>query len=418
MGTEVSLDISVPFLFYFIIMKKYFGFFILFICSFVMFSCSSDDDAPYVKERSKETVIVFFPHTGNLYGYLSNNLADIERAMLKKENNPNVIVYMNYGKNKHNACIYEIRREGDECVHDTLRKYTENPYSTVEDMSNLLSEIKSMTPEATDFKMILGCHGMGWIYADTYNKVSAKYPKKFFADHEEENPITRWIGSNSAKIEMDKFAEALNRSSLHLSLMVFDVCYMANVESLYELRNSADYIVGSSIEIMGKGMPYLEIWDEITAPVTHNSLDAICKKVYTYYNNSDQPYCTLSAIDCSKMDNLAAVVKDINGSFKFAEEQRDNLQMLDGYRPSLFYDMGRYVELQCTDASLFSRYKQAEAECVFSHYHTAMYYTNLSQGAHGTHEIKYSSGLTTSAPSLNELAINDWHRTAWFKATH
>ena len=398
-------------------MKKYFSLLILFVSALFISSCS-DDDSPSIPERSKETVIVFFPFTGNLYNYLMNNLKDIEQAMLKKENNPNVIVYMNYGKNKDNACIYEIRREGDVCVHDTLRVFTENPYLTVDDMSSLFSELKNVTPEATDYKMIIGCHGMGWIYGDTYSKVRAMYPKMSFDNFDDPNPITRWMGNNSTKIDIDDFAQALTRASLHPSLMLFDVCYMSNIESLYELRNCADYIVGSSIEIMGKGMPYLEIWDEITAPTTRQSLDALCNNAYSFYKAGDQPYCSLAAIDCNKMDDLANVVKEINSKFIFNEEQRDNLQMLDGYRPSIFYDMGRYVELQCTDAALLSRYRQAEAECVFSHYHTAEYYTAISQGAYGTHDIIYSCGVTTSAPSLNEMSLEDWNRTAWYKATH
>lgn len=400
-------------------MKKYFGIFLLSVCSLMMFSCSSDDDAPDEDPAvNKETVIVFFPFTGNLYGYLSNNLLDIEQAMLRNEDNPNVIVYMNYSKSKHNSCIYKIRREGDVCVHDTLRTYTENPYSTTEDMADLFTEIKSLTPGTTNYKMIIGCHGMGWIYSDDYQKARAMYPKYYFDNEDEENPITRWMGASSAQIDIDSFAQAMNMASLHPSLMVFDVCYMANIESLFELRHSADYIVGSSIEIMGKGMPYQEIWNDIISPVSSQSLDAICSKVTNYYKLSDQPYSALSAIDCRKMDNLASVVKEINAKFQFPEEQRDNLQMLDGYRPSIFYDMGRYVELQCTDADMLSRYRQAELEVVLSHYYTDKFYTNLSQGAHGTHDINYSSGLTTSAPSLNDLVKSGWSRSSWYKATH
>lgn len=381
-----------------------------------MFACSSNDDNGNVVPpmQNNETVIVFFPYTVNLYNYLSNNIKDIEAAMLRRENNPNVLVYIN--ETKKSSCLYSIRKKGNECVHDTLRIYDNHDYTTVEGLSSLFSEMKTLTPNTKDYKMIIGCHGMGWIFGDDYNKVRTLHPMMFKEEYEE-NPITRWIGVGSAAIDIDMFAQAMDRASLHTKLMLFDVCYMGNIESLYELRHTSDYIIASSIEIMGKGMPYQLLWDDIIANNTQ-SIDNICNKFYTYYNNSDQPYAAIAGIDCSKLDNLAAVVKDINLSYTFPDNEFNSLQMLDGYRPSLFFDMGRYIELQCKDDALMQRYNQAMNEVVFTKYNTAEYYTALTQGARGVHEINYCSGLTTSAPSVNELSKSGWERTSWYKATH
>lgn len=367
---------------------------------------------------NKQTLIVFFPHTGNLYSYLSNNIRDMEQAMLRTDNNPNVIVYMNYGTNRDKACIYKITRNGDVCEHDTLRKYTENPYLTPERMTSLFKEIKQLTNGTTEYKMVIGCHGMGWIYSDDYNNLIRAYPNMAYNYDSVENPITRWMGSSSAKIDINKFAEALYEASIHPKMMLFDVCYMSNIESLYELRNTADYIVASSIEIMGKGMPYLDIWNDIIAPTTKSSLNTLCKNVYDSYNRSSQPYIAISAIDCSRLENLALAVKDINSKYVFQEEKKYQLQILDGYEPPLFYDMGRYVELQCSDMNLYERYRQIESEVVSSHYYTAEYFTSLPEGHYGTHEIRYSSGITTSAPSVNKFATAGWNKTSWYKATH
>ena len=391
---------------------------LLAVFSLSFFSCSDDDDSPVdtpdVEMQSDETVIVFFPYTVNLYKYLNKNISDIETAMLKTKDNPNVIVYINETKNK--SCIYNIRRKGDVCVHDTLRTYQENDYTTAQGMANLFSEIKSFTPGTKSYSMIVGCHGMGWIYADDF-KAAQKMSPMLYKDSYEADPVTRWMGVNSAMIDMDKLAQGMEMADLHTRLMLFDVCYMGNIESIYELRNVSDYVIGSSIEIMARGMEYQKIWEDIITP-TEQALDNICNKFYNGYKESDQPYAAIAAVDCKQLDNLADVVKEINAGYQFPEEMRDSLQMLDGYRPSLFYDMGRYVELQCQNEELMDRYAKAYDEAVIYAYNTDMYYTSLSQGAAGSHIIKYCSGLTTSAPSLNELKNMGWSRTAWYKATH
>ena len=382
-----------------------------------MFSCSSsDDNTPDEQEQTpeKETVVVFFPYTVNLYKYLSKNISDIETAMLNRKDNPKVLVYINESKKK--SCIYSIERRGNECVHDTLRVYDGLDYTTSEGLGSLFSEIKSFSPGTTKYSMIVGCHGMGWIYADDYDNAARMSPK-LFTENYEENPLTRWIGVKGAFIDMDTFASAMEKASLHTHLIYFDVCYMGNIESLYELRNVSDYIVGSSVEIMGRGTPYDLVWNDLV-DASPESLNNICRGFYEFYNNSDQPYATMAAVDCSRLDALAAVVKEINASYSFPKELTDSLQVLDGYRPSVFYDMGRYVELQCKDDVLRARYDKAFSDAVIYSYNTSSYYTSISQGALGTHDIKYCSGITTSAPSVNILSTNGWHKTAWYKATH
>lgn len=400
-------------------MKKFLGLLFLSISALFIVSCSSNDDnnnkdqdKPVIE--NEETVIVFFPYTGNLYKYLSNNILDMEKGMLARENNPKVIVYINESKTRSN--LYTIRKEGDVCVHDTLRTYTELDNTSVTELAELFSEIKTLAPASKKYSMIIGCHGMGWVYGDDYGKAKTLAPM-MYSDDTEEDPITRWIGASSAKIDISNLAMAMDKASLHPHLMLFDVCYMANIESLFELRNTTDYIVASSIEVMGKGMPYDIVWDEINSSSTE-ALNSLCYKAYKHYNASTQPYCALSAIDCSKLDNLASVVKEINAAHVFPESERNSLQMLDGYRPSLFYDMGRYVELQCSDRDLMSRFDDAMSKAVMYKYNTAQFYTNLAQGARGTHDIYYCSGLTTSSPSVNDLAISGLNRTAWYKATH
>ena len=133
-------------------------------------------------------------------------------------------------------------------------------------------------------------------------------------------------------------------------------------------------------------MPYQDLWNDI-ADASETAMDNICNKFYNYYNSSSQPYAAISTINCKNLENLASVVKEINAKCEFPESRREELQRLDGYSPSLFFDMGRYIELTCTDAALLQRYNEAFGKVVISKYNTDEYYTDISQGLRGRHDI-------------------------------
>jgi hypothetical protein len=84
----------------------------------------------------------------------------------------------------------------------------------------------------------------------------------------------------------------------------FDACFMQCAESGYELRNTADYIIGSPAEIPGIGAPYDKVM-----PLLFKA-DINYQSVITQYND----YCVaydgdgvpLSVIKCSQLDAFAA----------------------------------------------------------------------------------------------------------------
>lgn len=55
------------------------------------------------------------------------------------------------------------------------------------------------------------------------------------------------------------------------------------------------------------------------------------------------PCGTLSVTDLSQIEPMAEIMKQINSCCSFDGSQRDKLQNLDGYNPTIFYDFGDYV---------------------------------------------------------------------------
>ena len=59
---------------------------------------------------------------------------------------------------------------------------------------------------------------------------------------------------------------------------------MANIETLYDLRRSADYIVASPCEVMGIGFPYDQFVPALLSDADAASkMRQTCENFYAYY---------------------------------------------------------------------------------------------------------------------------------------
>jgi hypothetical protein len=91
------------------------------------------------------------------------------------------------------------------------------------------------------------------------------------------------------------------------------------------------------------------------------------------------------------------------------------LQKLDGYTPTIFYDLGDYVDhLAQGDYSLLRQFDEQLDRTVIYKVHTSSYY---AAAAGGKLPIATYSGLTISDPSTSKRAAAKT-TTDWYLATH
>ena len=93
---------------------------------------------------------------------------------------------------------------------------------------------------------------------------------------------------------------------------------MQCVEVAYELRNCADYLIGSPAEIPGYGAPY----DKIVKDFFSQS-DAFYADIVDTYANAYPDYLPLSAIRLSAMEPLATATKAVLPAVKEHLQQGD-----------------------------------------------------------------------------------------------
>lgn len=397
------------------------------LCMFVaatLVSCSKEgedpDDTPSTKEK---TIFVYMPWTGsvqNLYDFFVNNIKDMKKGIVEQGglNNTNLLVLIANSIDKSH--LINVTYRNGKCYNDTLKTYDDGAMNTPSKMSSLLNEVVKIAP-APIYSMMIGSHGVGWIYTGS---ISRSMLHSIEADRARNKmlglPITRqtrYFGGSDIQMNIDDLAEGIRNSNIHhLQFLLFDDCYMANIETAYELRNVTDYLIGCPTEIMGHGMPYYEMWKYLASiqPDYGKAVEGFYNFYSNYaYNGKDYHYGTISVTDCRKVDNMMQVLTAINSRYRIGRNVDSNLQVLDGYRPAAFFDFVDYIHKLCAgDANLIRKFDAALLQLIPFERHTAQYYSSLTNN--GAHIINTCCGLTISAPSTNAMVINSKPRSHFY----
>lgn len=375
-----------------------FSFFVLFLLS----SCRHHDE-PYFPEPEqdcRQTVLVFMPWADNLQSSFSQNIEMIESAVVANDGLKGQRLLVFRSSSKYEASLVEILYGRGKCYHDTLKHYNSFRPMTVEGVERVVGDMRKYAPSADDrYSLLMGCHGTGWISVDNWNRAPRRVIGGRFADEQ---------------MNIDDFARAISQTGTKFELICFDDCYMAGIETAYELRNVTRWLVASTCEIMNYGLPY----DKIFIPLTSAEgpqFETVMQSFNSFYSAYRWPYGTLSAIDCAELEATAEIMRTINLRFAFDADELNDIQILDGLSPTIFFDMGDYVNHLCKDGNLREQMAEQMQRLVPYSTHTPAFYSVYIQGSV---DIKDYSGITISDPSLNIKATAGLQETAWWKATH
>lgn len=428
-------------------MKKLFYTLVFAILSvFGLASCS--EEAVDVDAVNKQTIFMFFPWTGNnsdqgLYEFLKLNLDSVSKGIIDKKGLSNTRVLFFLSKSATKSTLYDMQYdEANKTVSaNIIREYDGASYATAEGFASLLNDVKS-NAEALNYALIIGSHGCSWTYASDwtdYPRNAKPYMGGFDFDTQSllpspsnfsgiqyggdpNLPLTRFFGSvSSAEHAMDisTLAEGIKQSGIKMQYILFDACYMCNVETAYELKDVTNYVLGSGSEILAKGVPYRSIWSYLNSATPNYS--SIVNGIVNFYKNSNSPYCNFSAIDCRELDDLASIMKSINKEVTLDPSiELDSIQSLDGFVPRLLYDFNVYVDSLHPDAVLKDRFTSQLKKVIKAEAHTDSIITSLKleSGKELKLPVKTYCGLTVSDPSQHPVAIRGREKTAWWKATH
>lgn len=398
------------------------------------------EPTPYVPKPPKgtadHTVIMYLAGNNNLESYLEDNIRDVISSVdaSTPSDKGRIVIYFrprtSSGEPMLLQVYYDKKLAAVQC--DTVRTYPATMSSSDPATLRKVVEDAATIAPAKEYSMIFGSHATGWFTKECMSRGSLTRPLSldfsspndgsFWRQYGDE--ITRTFGMDGkAEYEGSKIDDpGMNISDMASALsgrkfrtLIFDACFMASVEAVYDLRNVSDYVIASLSEIMGRGMPYDMVLKYLFASGgVEGNLMQYCSEYMRYYSElaSGRKSGTISLIDCSRVEALAAAVARVeNGGLN--EVDANNVQSFELLSEHQFYDLEHFYDLAANDRTAYSALQNALTDCVLYKNNTP---TVFSAYGYGVFDVERNCGLTMNIPSASyELFRSEWLKTSWAK---
>lgn len=388
-------------------------------------ACSKEEPGYNPPARADRTVLLYMPGQ-SLSAYYKNNIQGIHTAVTDRALGNGRMLVCWQPEKQTSAVMLEIYYDRNKRRSETktLKTYDDFNAGSAADVQRIFADAAELAP-AQNYGLIIGCHGKAWIPASggvlPYSLRSAE-PDDDVWTTAPGAKTTRSFGDTGYELDITELASAIETQSFRFDYLIFDDCFMANIETLYDLRRAVDYIVASPCEVMGDGFPYDRIVPHLfEGNGVLSSLEKACWEFWNLYENDwrstiayEQSGCISLAVT-AQLDALATEmrrIKDKKQSFDI-----DALQYYKGNVTKLFYDLEHYVTLCCNDPGIVNDFK-ARMELAFpvsSRHHTASFYSAYDRR---NHSINYYSGVSVSEPEPSAKYAAKNRQTNWYRDTH
>ena len=388
-------------------------------------ACSKEEPGYNPPALADRTVLLYMPGQ-SLSTYYKNNIQGIHTAVTDRALGNGRMLICWQPEKQTSAVMLEIYYDRNKRRSETktLKTYDDFNAGSAADVQRIFADAAELAP-AQNYGLIIGCHGKAWIPASggvlPYSLRSAE-PDDDVWTTAPGAKTTRSFGDTGYELDITELASAIETQSFRFDYLIFDDCFMANIETLYDLRRAVDYIVASPCEVMGDGFPYDRIVPHLfEGNGVLSSLEKACWEFWNLYENDwrstiayEQSGCISLAVT-AQLDALAKEmrrIKDKKQAFDI-----DALQYYKGNVTKLFYDLEHYVTLCCNDPGIVNDFK-ARMELAFpvsSRHHTASFYSAYDRR---NHSINYYSGVSVSEPEPSAKYAAKNRQTNWYRDTH
>ena len=335
-------------------------------------ACSSDDEVLDEVNNSlqlrtsrnataERTVLVYLAGKNNLSESLQTNLEQM-KAGSKCIGNNTLLAFVRR----------DIQGEQPWLARVSNGELTDSV--SLDDMGISTSNMQACNPElmeqvlqyafnyypANEYGLVLGGHSTGWLIEQEPGDTRA-----FGVDN---GDGYTYSSRNRRWINVPTMASVLERVP-HLKFIFADCCNFMCLETMYELRNVTDYIIGSPAEIPAEGAPYEQIMPALFEKNT------FCSSIIDIYHRTQNGEVPLSVVKTSAMDQLASATRHALDMVqeKIGNGYADTQGLIHyGYSASsiqfhqeynLFYDAGDFFRSQLPESD-YRQWKQALDEAV------------------------------------------------------
>lgn len=377
----------------------------------ILSACGDDDDEK--RGEQLRTVLVYIAGDNSLRSFATEDMAEMTEGMqYVNDKSYNLLVYIDNGSNSK---LVRLKRDKKgNVVQDVIAAYEGRNSVDVSNMKEVINTAFSEYP-AQSYGMVLWSHGEGWL--------------------EYENPKTRWWGQDTGgkdyRMNIFDLREALSVAP-HLDFILFDACFMQSVEVLYELKEYANYIIGSPTEIPAPGAPYQKVIPAMLSSTT--TAVGIGKAYFDFYAdenlytgdlprgwNLGDPWTagvSVSVVNTSMLEQLANSTYEIIP--KYIKDRQpiavSNILCYDcRYSTRYYYDFDGLIRSLGSESDEYAAWKSVYDAAVPYWKTTPNNYSSYV----GSFSMSGAAGLSTYIfRASNENAVNPFYRQSlqWYSA--
>lgn len=335
----------------------------IWVCALLLLPLAScgDDEEPQPQEDSQESwkpgeppvecarTLLIYMAADNSLGLNRFDRSDMDEMELAASEMPadsRVLVY--HDASSGDPELLEFSQSGWRHIKDYPGNDSGVRATSPERMEEVFSDMRAVAP-AHAYGLVLWSHGSGWDEQSTSR--SQVQRRSFGQDYR--------AGENSAGSTMSIPTLASALEGQGFDFVYFDCCFMATVETAYELRRCVNYIVGSTTELPADGMPY-DINLPKLAAATPDLIGAAAA-TFEHYDalTGTSRWCTMSVIDCSQLDALASATRAAMATAT-CMPARTEVQPYTTYSPCRVFDFADYIEKSLpADADALERWRNA-----------------------------------------------------------
>ena len=392
------------------------------LCAVAIVSCTavpepfpdSRDRLPYDREITpglgyQKVMILYSEGYNDLVSNLALNINQFCQGDVPYFNERNVVLVYSHAAERRGdyttetaPVLYRLYTHGDSVCKDTLATFDPKANTLTPGFMRSVMETIARTFPSRHYGLVISSHGNGWI------------PSDYSGENLDMSIAPSWIGAqydgsyrNRKSLDISQLRDAI---PFRLDYIAFDACLMGGVEVAYELKDLCDYIVASPTEVISDGFNYTNMASRLLSDGDPD-LQGLCEDYFNMCPNSDS-YATIGLYDCSKMQDLADVSRDI------FEAHRDEVMLVNtwdvqsfNYTFSYNYDFRDYVRAMNASEEELQALDKVLAELVIYKNSTPYFISTPI-------DPDRFSGIGTYIPTSGRPTLNSCFReTAWSEAT-
>lgn len=380
-----------------------------------------EPDAPEYGTTNGRTVLVYLVAENNLASFANNDVREMLLGAKYLGAKDRMVVYID---DRSMPRIYSIsfadRKKTYEELQPILQYETDKNSTASSSLDDFIKYCKTHYP-APSYGIVLWSHGSGWVppHNQAINSelrtYGARIRKSFGLDNEQNS-----YSNNGYEMSIDSLRITLEKHD-KFDFLMFDACFMQNIEVAYELRNTADFIIGSPTEIPGDGAPY-----DLIMRYMFDDGDYVKPMVESYYQRykdmADGYGVLISAIRTDSLEHFAEITAPLVKSYKEKLITMEYDTILNyfhwDYYPNYsypdFYDMRGIMQASMSDEDYQSWNKQLNniIEC---NPHTSRWFSEFNQSSNNRVIESQYSGITMHIPLKKYADRRRWFTSAYYQ---